>query len=223
MITHKELKEKFKNIYFVTGTAYAGKSTLVKNLAEKYVGIACEENYHDNWTGQLTVEEFPGLCYTRDLVDWHDFVRRSPDEYFNWTETTSKECEKIELIMLQEIAEKGKPVFVDTNISIETLWEISDENHVLIMLADPSISVNLFFNRPDREKQFLYQLMLEEPDPQAALDNFRKGLEKINSQEKYDMYLNSGFKVILRDENRTQQQTVELAEKMLGLGKQDDN
>ncbi len=223
MITHKELKEKFKNIYFVTGTAYAGKSTLVKNLAEKYNGIACEENYHDNWTGQLTVEEFPGLCYTRDLVDWHDFVRRSPDEYFNWTETVAKECEKIELIMLQEIAEKGKSVFVDTNISIETLWEISDENHVLIMLADPSISVNLFFNRPDREKQFLYQLMLEEPDPQAALDNFRKGLEKINSQEKYDMYLNSGFKVILRDENRTQQQTVKLAEELLGLGKQDNN
>lgn len=216
----KQLKEKFKNIYFVTGTAYAGKSTLVKNLAEKYDGIACEENYHDNWTGQLTVEEFPGLCYTRDLVDWHDFVRRSPDEYFNWTETTAKECEKIELIMLQEIAEKGRPVFVDTNISTETLWKISDEKHVLIMLADPQISVNLFFNRPDKEKQFLYRLMLEEPDPQAALDNFRKGLEKINSREKYNMYLNSGFKVILRDENRTQQETVALAEKLLGLDNQ---
>ena len=35
------------NVYFVNGTAYAGKSTLVKNLAEKYGGIACEENNHD--------------------------------------------------------------------------------------------------------------------------------------------------------------------------------
>ena len=129
----------------------------------------------------------------------------------------AKECEKIELIMLEEIARKNKPVFVDTNISPETLHKISDENHVLIMLADPQISVDLFFNRPDREKQFLYRLMLEEPDPQAALDNFRKGLEMINSQEKYDYYLNCGFKVILRDESRTQQQTVALAEKLLGL------
>ena len=211
------LKEKFKNVYFITGTAYAGKSTLVKNLAARYNGIACEENWHDNWDGQLTVEEFPGLCYTRDLVDWHDFVRRSPQEYFDWTETVAKECEKIELLMLPDIASQGKPVFVDTNISIETLWQISDENHVLIMLADPDISVNLFFNRPDREKQFLYRLMLEEPDPQAALDNFRKGLELINSKEKYDYYLNSGFKVLLRDENRTRKQTLQLAAECFGL------
>lgn len=47
---------------------------------------------------------------------------------------------------------EGKPVFVDTNISIETLKKISDTDHVLIMLADPDISVNLFFNRPDKEK-----------------------------------------------------------------------
>lgn len=213
----RRLKELLKNTYFVIGTAYAGKSTMVKELAKKHCGIACEENWHDNWDGQLTAEEFPGLCYTRDLQDWHDFVRRSPEEYYNWTEITSRECEKIELIMLEEIAQQDKPVFVDTNIHIDTLWEISDADHVLVMLADPDISVNLFFNRPDREKQFLYRLMLEEPDPQAALDNFRKGLKLINSQEKYDMYLNSGFRVILRDENRTVEQTVQLAENLLGL------
>ena len=37
---------KFSNIYFINGTAYAGKSTMVKMLAEKYNGIAGEENYH---------------------------------------------------------------------------------------------------------------------------------------------------------------------------------
>ena len=51
-------------------------------------------------------------------------------------------------------------IFVDTNISIETLKPISDEDHVLIMLADPNISVTRFFERPDREKQFLYRLLL---------------------------------------------------------------
>lgn len=38
---------KFENVYFINGTAYAGKSTLVKALAKKHCGIACEENYHD--------------------------------------------------------------------------------------------------------------------------------------------------------------------------------
>lgn len=32
---------KFENVYFINGTAYAGKSTIVKALANKYNGIIC--------------------------------------------------------------------------------------------------------------------------------------------------------------------------------------
>ena len=39
------LKNQFKNVYFIIGTAYAGKSTMVKMLSEYYDGITCEENY----------------------------------------------------------------------------------------------------------------------------------------------------------------------------------
>ena len=210
---------KFPNIYFVNGTAYAGKSTLVKRLAEVYHGIACEENYHNDFLEDLDPQQFPGLCYTRDLEDWHDFVRRTPDEYEAWINRTSKECEILELRYLQTLAGEDRPVFVDTNVSLETLREISDADHVLIMLADPEISVNLFFNRPDREKQFLYRLMLEEPDPEASLENFRNCLARINSRENYDRFLNSGFQVIKRDENRTVDETLALAETMLDLSK----
>ena len=79
------------------------------------------------------------------------------------------------------------------------------------------ISVNLFFNRPDKEKQFLYQLMMEEENPEAALENFRQGLMLINSQENYDEFLHSGFQALLRDENRTQEETLSLAAKHFGL------
>ena len=208
---------KFPNVYFVNGTAYAGKSTLVKNLAAKYNGIACEENYHNALLDGLDKAEFPNLCYTRDLEDWHDFVRRTPDEYERWIDGSSKECEILELRILEALPADGRPVFVDTNVSLETLREISDKQHVLIMLADPDISVNLFFNRPDREKQFLYRLMMEEPEPEKALENFRQCLARINSQENYDRFLNSGFNVILRDENRTPEETMALAESIFAL------
>ena len=208
---------EFENIYFINGTAYAGKSTLVKGLAAKYNGIACEENYHNAWLDQLDKQEFPGLTYTRDLEDWHDFIRRTPDEYEAWIRQTSRECEIIELQMLRELSAQGRPVFVDTNICVETLRRISDERHVLIMLADPEVSVNLFFNRPDREKQFLYRLMMEEPDPAYALANFRECLKRINSKENYDAFAHAGFQVIRRDEGRSAAQTLALAEDMLGL------
>ncbi|MBR5754815.1 MAG: hypothetical protein IKX97_03205, partial [Erysipelotrichaceae bacterium] len=81
----------------------------------------------------------------------------------------------------------------------------------------PEISINRFFDRPDKEKQFLYRLMLEEPDPQAALDNYREILRKICSKEEYDMMRNSGFPVIYRDEERTEEETVRLAEEIFGL------
>ena len=204
------------NVYFVIGTAYAGKSTLVKNLAKKHHGIALEENYHDAKLPELDSREFPNLTYTRDLEDWHEFIRRTPDEYVTWIRNVQKECETVELQMIEELLQKpearGKKIFVDTNICIETLHRISDTGHVLVMLSDPEISVRRFFERPDKEKQFLYQLMMEEPDPQAALDNFREILTRINSQEAYDELLHSGFRVLLRDEERSQEETVRLAE-----------
>ena len=85
------------------------------------------------------------------------------------------------------------------------------------MLSDPKISIHRFFDRPDPEKQFLYQLILEEPDPQKAMENYRRGLELICSQEAYDELAGSGFNVIFRDESRTIEQTVALAEEALGL------
>ncbi|MBD5476736.1 MAG: hypothetical protein HDR17_12285 [Lachnospiraceae bacterium] len=86
----------------------------------------------------------------------------------------------MELHILNKLNSEGKMVFVDTNISIETLKEISDHDHVLIMLADPDISVNCFFNRPDN-------------------------------------FLHSGFRVAVRDESRSIEDTFALVEKELGL------
>lgn len=208
---------KFENVYFINGTAYAGKSTIVKALADKYNGIACEENYHDVLISALNSAEFPSLTYTRDLVNWSEFIRRTPDEYEAWVNGCIKECTILELKILEDVSKRGNKVFVDTNIPPEVLWSISDIDHVLIMLADPDISVNRFFDRPDREKQFLYQLLLQEENPDKALDNFRECLKRINSKENYNKFLNSGFHVILRDESRTIEESLSLAEELFRL------
>lgn len=207
----------FENVYFINGTAYAGKSTMVKLLARKHDGVACEENYHDRLLEGLDPAEFPCLCYTRDLADWHDFIHRTPEEYEAWYDGVTQECETLELRILPELAKQGRPVFVDTNIRPETLKTVSDRQHVLMMLADPEISVRRFFERPDREKQFLYRLILEEPDPEKAMENYRRGLMRINSRGRYDAFLHAGFQVLLRDEHRSVEETLELAERAFGL------
>ena len=94
------------NVYFVIGTSYAGKSTIVKNLAKKHNGIALEENYHDVKLPELDSRQFPNLTYTRDLQDWHEFIRRTPEEYVSWIHNVKKECETVELQILEEMLEK---------------------------------------------------------------------------------------------------------------------
>lgn len=206
------------DIYYIIGTAYAGKSTMVKLLAKKHDGIACEENYHEVLMDEsLDKDEFPCLCYTRDLQDWRDFIRRTPDEYATWVDGAAKECEILELRILEELKQQRRKIFVDTNISIETLKKISDKNHVLVMLADQDASVKRFFERPDKEKQFLYRLLMQEKDPEAAMENFRECLMRINSKESYDRFLRSGFRVLLRDDNRTVEETLEIVEGLLDL------
>ena len=209
---------KFENVYFINGTAYAGKSTMVKLLAEKYDGIACKENYQDRLLENLDAKEFPNLTYTRDLRDWGEFVRRTPDEYEAWVNGVTKECTVLEIEILKDLVSRTKKkIFVDTNIPVEILHKISDENHVLIMLADPNISVQRFFERPDKEKQFLYQLLLKEDNPEDAMINFRECLKRINSQARYMMFQKSGFEVITRDENRSIEETFSLVEEKLDL------
>lgn len=210
---------KFKNVYFINGTAYAGKSTMIELLARKYNGIACKENYHDSLLSSLSKNEFPALTYSRDLKDWRQFIRRTPDEYELWVNEVTKECTILELKILEELSKQDKMLFVDTNIPVSVLKEISDEDHVLIMLAEQDVSVNRFFERPDREKQFLYKLLLAEENPEQAILNFKNCLLKVNSIEKYNEFLNSGFNVILRDDNRTIEETLFLVEKFFKLSK----
>ena len=78
-------------------------------------------------------------------------------------------------------------------------------------------SARRFFERPDAEKQFLYRLLLEEDDPEAAMENFRRGLELINSRGEYDRLMNAGFSVILRDDSRSVEETLRLCEEAFGL------
>lgn len=210
--------KKYDNFYFIIGNAYAGKSTMLKMLAKEYNGILCEENYADRLVDEhLSKIDFPALTYLRDLKDFRDFIRRTPDEYEAWVNGCIKECTILELKILEEYVNSEKLVFVDTNISLEKLKEISDKDHVLVMLNDPKESVRRFFEREDREKQMMYQLLKTEPNPEKAMDNFRKCLERINSQENYDYFMNSGFNVLKRDDSRTLEETLEIVKMFFKL------
>ena len=218
-IENNVLKHYLKNVYFITGTAYAGKSTTVKMLAERYDMVCCSENYHMAVSEIVaTPETHPDLCYNRSLTDWREFVTRTPEEYERWMYAVGREAAEFEVAELIAISQ-DKKVIVDTNIPLDVLKEISDYNHVAVMLSPQSMSVDRFFDRTDPEKQFLLGVIDSCDDPAAVMENYRQGLARINSKKHYDEYANSGFFTVVREDNGfdTREQVCDMIAKHFGL------
>ena len=113
-IENNILKYYLKNVYFITGTAYAGKSTMVKMLAERYGMFFCGENYHSKVSDIVaTPEAQPDICYMKQLTDWKDFVTRSPEEYERWIYNSGREGAGFEIAELILLSRDHK-VIVDT-------------------------------------------------------------------------------------------------------------
>ena len=218
-IENNVLKHYLKNVYFITGTAYAGKSTTVKMLAERYDMVCCGENYHMAVSEIVaTPETHPDLCYNRSLTDWREFVTRTPEEYERWMYAVGREAAEFEVAELIAISQ-DKKVIVDTNIPLDVLKKISDYNHVAVMLSPQSMSVDRFFDRTDPEKQFLLGVIDSCDDPAAVMENYRQGLARINSKKHYDEYANSGFFTVVREDNGTdtREQVCDMIAKHFGL------
>ena len=217
IIPNNIIKSMFANVYFITGTAYAGKSTAVKLLSERFDGICCGENYHDIFMKHIDRENQPNLSYFDTMKDWQEFVNRTPQQYADWIEDCGREAESLEIIRLFQLLPQEKPIFVDTNIPLDTLKEISDHDHVAVMICPQSMSVDRFFDRGDPEKQFILEQIRKSQDPERTMQNYRKCLEKINSKEMYDAYANSGFFTLVRDDDSTIESMLEQLAKHFGM------
>ena len=197
-IENNILKYHLRNVYFITGTAYAGKSTTVRMLADRYHMIECGENYHSSVSDIVaTPEAQPDISYLNQLTDWRDFVTRSPEEYERWIYSVGREAAEFEVAELLSLP-KDRKVIVDTNIPLDILKEITDYHHVAVMLSPQSMSVERFFDRTDPDKQFLLSVIESCDDSLAVMENYRRGLARINSKKHYDEYAGSGFFTVVR-------------------------
>lgn len=172
---------------------------MVDMLAEKYNMIRCGENYHrfSIAINAIVPEKQPGLCYFRTMSGWPEFLNRTPEQYAEWIDKTAREAAQIEILELIRISQSNK-VIVDTNIPNEILYEISDYNHVAIMLSPQAMSVDRFFIRDDEDKKFLFNQISMCENPEKTIENFQSCIAKVNSQEIYDSFANSGFFTLVR-------------------------
>lgn len=199
-IANNIIKHYLKNVYFITGTAYAGKSTMVQMLAERYGMVVCGENYHARVSDLVAVpEKQPNICYFQTMKDWQEFVNRTPEEYERWLNETAKEAAEFEVAELIRLAQENK-VIVDTNIPLDILHEIAEYHQVAVMLSPQSMSVERFFDREDAEKLFLLEQIQKAENPEKTMENFKACIARVNRREYYEAFAGSGFFTLYREE-----------------------
>ena len=219
-LEHNIIRHYLKNVYFINGTAYAGKSTMVHMLAERYDMIECGENYHLDTAREISIPELqPASSYFSTMSGWEEFLNRTPEEYEKWINDGNEEIAQFEIARLIQLSAQGRKIIVDTNIPLDMLKEISDYEHVAVMLSPQSMSVDHFFDRSDPDKQFLLGEIDKCPDPEKTMANFRACLMGLNSPEGYERMKNSGFFVFERTdfENDTREETMKLLAEHFGL------
>ena len=100
-LSNNILKHYLQNVYFITGTAYAGKSTTVRMLADRYDMIFCGENYHSMVADLVATPDVqPDICFINNLTDWKEFVLRPPEEYERWMYSVGREAAAFEVAKL---------------------------------------------------------------------------------------------------------------------------
>ena len=171
------IRHYLKDVYFINGQNYAGKSTMVKMLAARYGMVFCGENYQSGTPdsfpgGGLSRWDQPALCYFDTMSGWEEWLNMTPEEHWRWTSACTREYIEIEIAELIKRAAGGKKVVVDTNITPDVLREISDYDHVAIMVGDPDIAAMRFFERDDPDKKFMMEQIKLCADPEATLANF---------------------------------------------------
>ena len=138
-ISNNVLKHYLQNVYFITGTSYAGKSTAAALLAEKYDMLLCGENYHMAVSETIaTPETHPDLCYNRSLTDWREFVTRTPEEYERWIYAVGREAAEFEVAHLIAISQNRKVSHVATRLH-SILNSFNKTNFTFLCKSIPSV------------------------------------------------------------------------------------
>lgn len=214
-ISDNIMKEQLKNVYFLCGGAYGGKTTMAKLIEEKYGFFRYRQGDHyDEYEAVARPEYQPALCVDRSR-DWHGFFAQEPRKYYNWMQQELREEAEFTIVDLIKLP-KDQKVIVDAIIPIDILKKISDYEHVILLFAPDEMTRKHYFDRADKDE--VYQFILSFPDGKDLLKNVIEALN-LDNQKEHDYFVNSGFKYIERTESDTIEKTLGIIEKHFGLMK----
>jgi RimJ/RimL family protein N-acetyltransferase/dephospho-CoA kinase len=214
-IQNNILKHHIKNVYFICGTACAGKTTMAKLLAEKHGFYLYDMDKEYAAHRAIAQEEYqPDTCYHGK--NFHEQWMRPIKEQARWSMNTLKEQTEMVLIDLIKLSEK-QIVVADVLYSPDYIQELVDYHQLVFLTVDKARIRETYFNRP--EKREFYEYVKQQELQDTYFDNIFQSLEQVNEMEQERMR-DSGFLCIERTADSTREEMLTQIEKHFGLYKE---
>lgn len=217
-ISDNIIKESLKNVYFLAGGAYGGKTTMAKLIEKKHGFIRYREgDLYDNHAA-IADEKYQPTIYANQFryKDWHSYFAAQPSEYSKILDASSAEDAEFAVADLIKLSAKytDKRIIADVSIPPSMLLAISDYSRVVLLFAPEEMTRKHYFDRDD--KQDVYNLIKSFPDGDEVMRNVIEALH-YKSEEHRREYFESGFLCIERRDDDTIERTLELIERHFGL------
>ena len=206
-------KEQFKNVYFVTGTATGGKTTISKALADKYgfLRYDVDEEFDKHKLLSNPIDQ-PNM--NKEFKNADEFFLRDKGEYIDWLINNTKEQLEFVLNDLVELS-KNQKVVCDLHLTVNEARQIANTDQLVFLIREDNTNIiDDYINRKSHEgfKNFINS----STNPEEAKRNCNEVLRELNEKRCEDIR-NSEYLYIERNANSTVEKTLELVEKQFNL------
>ncbi len=219
-IAENILKHNLKNVYFLNGTALAGKTTMAAEISRKHGFYHFNDNWHEErfsiYRSICDDKYQPQSTRKKQTTDWEAYFSRSVDEFLADTGGYGEYDEYIEFMLIELIKlSQDTKIIADVGIPLKLLTEISDYNRIACLLAAPELVTCENYGKREDHKEFLECILsLKEPEKKIAVQDeiFRINVEKV-----YEDVRKYGLFSIVRTDDSTVEGTLALLERHFGL------
>lgn len=211
-IENNILRHYLKNVYFISGTACGGKTTMSRLIAEKYGFTLYDMDavYAEHRAMADPVHQ-PETCY--HMTDHHQQWTRPVEEQARWCAESIREQTDMVLLDLVRLS-ADRIVVADVLFAPQYTREIIADDHMILLTADRSLIRESYFNRP--EKRSFYEFVKAQPLADLYFENILQSLELTNDRGQ-ELMRKTGFKMVERTENSTVQETLRIIEHHFNL------
>jgi hypothetical protein len=214
-ISNSVLKNHLRDVYWITGGACAGKTTVANLLAAKY-GFAVFPDRFSEYQQAADFDLFPALRYPNPTVDWEWFFNRDINDYVGWLEHVCADL--LQFIVVDLIGgEFPRPIIVEQFTEPVRTAAIAARDRMVTLYATDTLIESELLARPDHA-MILECINENTKNPKEAERNvIRASVEA--SHRSLDRATSVDCRILRRSEDTQPQELLTQVENHFGLSR----